>query len=105
MTEEKKKDSIDFMEMIQASSGWNPTLRAPLEAAFAFPAFRAVLKELLISSDEMLKNIGMTDFTDPVAVQNGLRAQGIAKGLAEAVEMFCEKLADYDEPTTEKKND
>lgn len=102
MTE--KKDSIDFMERIQRSELWNPGLRAPLESFFEAPAFRAVLKELLVASDEMLKNIGMTDFTDPVAVQNGLRAQGIAKGLAEAVEMFCEKLADYDEPTEENKN-
>lgn len=100
-----KKDSIDFMERIQRSDSWHHTQRAALEEAFEFPSLRAALKEVLLTSDAMLKNIGMTDFTDPTAIQNGLRAQGTARGLVEAVELICEKLATYDEPTEEKNND
>ena len=96
MTEKVEKDAIDYIEEGQKSDLYDIVFRAKLQESFT-PAMKCMLKLILATSDEMLKNIGMTDFTNPAAVQAGLRAQGIAAGMTQAVELICEKLAEKPE--------
>lgn len=102
MSEDGKLDPVDLMEQIQKATVWSVALRAPLEEALKITALRSVLREILINSDEMLKNIGMADLTDQKTIQNSLRAQGIAAGLVQAVELILTKATEYEGESNDK---
>lgn len=97
----------EFLKKVQFNERWNPVYRAKLEELFLSPVFRAVLNELLELSDDMLKNVGATDFTDEGAIKNALRTQGTAQGLAQAVEVICELAStpEHETPLAEEKAD
>lgn len=108
MTEPKMEimpDASALVEQIQRHEGWNPVYRRSLEELFRSSAFLAALREVLVQSDETLKNIGMTDLTDELAIKKGLRAQGIVQGLTQAVELICELATTPETKLEEKKND
>lgn len=97
-------EAVDFMEQVVKNAGWSPVYRRQLEELFKNIAFRSALKDIILASDEQLKNIGMTDFTDPIAIQNALRAQGTAAGLVQAVELICGLASTPENPPAEENN-
>lgn len=106
MTEKEHiPSSDDFMQKIQRNEKWNPVYRRPLEELFKSSAFLSATNEILRQSDEMLKNVGMTDFTDDQAIKNALRAQGIAAGLTQAIELLCELASEPETALAEEIKD
>lgn len=102
--EEKRPDAIKLVDGITRSKGWSPVYRKQLEELLISPSLRCALHHLLDMSDEMLRNIGASDLTNELALKNGLRTQGIAAGLVQAVEVLCE-LATADEQAQEETSD
>ena len=92
----------DLIAQVQKYERWNPVYRRALEELFRIPAFMCALNEVLRQSDEMLKNVGMTDLTEEHSIKNALRAQGIAGGLTQAVELICELASTPENPEENK---
>lgn len=95
----------DLIDDILNTERWNPVYKGRLRELFTVPAFTSALSEIIKTSDDMLKNIGATDFTNPIAIQNALRAQGIAQGLVQAVELICSLASEPENPTAEENKD
>jgi len=97
-------DPVKLIEQVQRSEPWNPVYRRALEEHFLSASLRAALREVLVKSDETLKNVGLTDLTNEVSIKNALRAQGIAAGLVEAVELICGLACEPEPESTEEKS-
>ena len=102
---EEYPESQALLEKVQKNERWSPVYRAKLEELFLSPAFRSALNEILETSDDMLRNIGATDFTNEDAIKNALRAQGIAQGLTQAVELICDLASTPENPVAEENKD
>lgn len=107
MTQQKEviRSSEELLDEVTKSSRWSPVYRRKLEDLFLEPALRTALSEIIYTSDDMLKNIGATDFTNALAIQNALRAQGIAQGLVQAVELICGLASEPENLTAEETKD
>lgn len=92
---------VELADKIRKNEGWNPVYRRSLEELFRSTAFMCALNEILVQSDETLKNVGMTDFTSEIAIKNALRAQGVAQGLTQAVELICSLACEPEEKKDE----
>lgn len=97
-------EAADLLEKISKNEPWNPVYRRPLEELLRNSALRAALREVLDQSDDMLKNIGMSDLTNEQAIKNCLRTQGVATGLSQAVETIITLATQPEHETKETDN-
>lgn len=86
---EQIPEGAELLELIQRNAPWDPVYRKALEEVLWAAPIRAALREVLLQSDEMLKNIGMADLTNEDTIKKSLRSQGVAQGLVQAVELLC----------------
>ena len=90
-------DAHVLVDSIARNEGWSPVYRRALEELLKSSAIRAALHEILVQSDDVLKNVGMSDLTKEDSIKNALRAQGVAQGLSQAVEIICTLAATPEE--------
>jgi hydroxymethylpyrimidine/phosphomethylpyrimidine kinase len=90
-----------IIDEILKAKDWNDVYAKPLAEALKIEALLSALKLIITNSDEILKQIGMSDLTNESTIKNCLRSQGVADGLTAAVERICELAAIKEEPTNE----
>ena len=94
---EKYPEESKLLEMIAKSEPFSPIMRRAVKELFNNHVFRAVLREILVNSDDMLKNVGLSDLTNNDTIQKAIRQQGVAAGLSQAVETICTLAATPEE--------
>lgn len=80
---------MELIDSVIKAKPWTDVYANRLKDLLGHEALASALNEVLKSSDEMLLAIGATDFTNEAAIKSALRAQGIAQGLVQAVEVIC----------------
>lgn len=86
-------DSVQTIEAISGAEPWHEVHAGTLEEILKSKVVLSALREVLVASDEILKNIGMADLTNEDTIKKCLRQQGVASGLSQAVETICGLVA------------